>query len=83
MSREPGVSSSESGLVPVWGRMLDWALTFGFRHDRRMANAASCDRLWSGTDRRLSRRINVVEEFPETAWSSPARSTSFTSSTAF
>lgn len=83
MSWEPGVSSSFCGLVPIWGRALDWALTSGFRHDRRLANAGCGVRLRAGTDRRLSRRINVVEEFAETARRSPARSMPFASSTVF
>lgn len=83
MSWEPGVSSSFLSLVLVWGRPLDWALTSGFRHDRRLANAGCGARLRAGTDRRLSRRINLVEEFPETAWRSPTRSMSFVSSTVF
>ncbi len=46
-------------------------------------NAGCGARLRAGTDRRLSRRIKVVEEFSETTWNSPARSMSFASSTVF
>jgi len=63
MKWDPGVSSSLCCLVPEWGRTLDWALTSGFLHDRRTANAGCCVRPRAGTDRRLSRRLEGCRGF--------------------
>ena len=57
MSTRPGVSSSLFARVSDRDRALDWALTSGFHHDRRMANAGCGVRHYAGTDRRLSRRL--------------------------